>query len=343
MSSLPRIPVQPVSAVRTRKRAVASAVLFAAWLLCSADQLPVNPEAAAQAKYTCQAFADKAAKAQAAMALSVKTSDKNALACTADLRFEVASGSHDRGAYLAALSAVLRYIDHVHSLKYFDLGHTNWPEYDLRLQHAAALGAKLEADVRANWPQDPELTILSGGIEQSLAGPDDPQRTMSAVERMSAAVNRKPGALGGLGELLIGKSYLEVPPIFGGAVDKAVPYLERAHRASPNDPRALRYLAEAYDQLGERDQAGRMLVALSSLPAQDSDLQTSADEWRMGEGLASRMHDKALAQKFVARRTALMDSHPELLVRKIETVLGHGGDDPMTGRPQYNSEPANSH
>jgi len=113
MSSLPRIPIQPVSAVRTRKRAVASAVLFAPWLLCSADQLPVNPEAAAQAKYTCQAFADKAAKAQAAMALSVKTSDKNALACTADLRFEVASGSHDRGAYLAALSAVLRYIDHV--------------------------------------------------------------------------------------------------------------------------------------------------------------------------------------------------------------------------------------
>jgi tetratricopeptide (TPR) repeat protein len=343
MCNLSRIPIQPVASLRVRKLAVVSAVLLPAWLPCSADQLPANPEAAAQARYTCPTFADKAAKAQAAAALSVKTSDKNALACAADFRFEVASGSHDRAAYLAASTAVLRYIDHVHSLKHFDLGHTNWPEYDLRLKHAAALDDKLAADTRANWPDDPELAIVGAGIEQSLAGPDDPQRTMAAVERISAAVNRKPGALGGLGELLIGRSYLEVPPIFGGAVNKAIPYLQRAQRASPNDPRALRYLAEAYDALGERDQALSTLTTLGNLPAQDSDLQMYADEWRMGEGLASRMRNEALAQKFVVRRTTLMHAHPELLVRKIETVLGHGGDDPMTGRPQYTSEPANSH
>src|SRR5947207_8208036 len=50
---------------------------------------------------------------------------------------------------------------------YTTLFRSNWPEYVLRLQHAAALGAKLQADVRANWPDDPELTILSGGIERS--------------------------------------------------------------------------------------------------------------------------------------------------------------------------------
>src|SRR5579862_7582608 len=51
--------------------------------------MPVSEDAPEHAKYTCSSFSDDSAKARAAAALSVQTYDKNALACAADLRFEL--------------------------------------------------------------------------------------------------------------------------------------------------------------------------------------------------------------------------------------------------------------
>ena len=225
--------------------------------LCLSDQLPVDPDAVAHAKYTCPVYRDRSSKEQGATELSAKTSDKNALACAADIRSAIAmEAPNDRDAHVSALTAVLRYIDHVHSLKEFDLGHTNWPEFNVRLQHAADMAGKVGAVAERNWPGDSVLTILSAGIQGSLAGPDDPQSTLSAMDKLKRAVTKDPSALGGLGELLIGRSYLALPPIFGGAATKALPYLEQAHKISPSNPRALRYLAEVNDQLGRRHGGG---------------------------------------------------------------------------------------
>src|SRR5882762_6684706 len=53
--------------------------------------MPVSQDAPDRAKYTCSSFNDDSARARAAVALSVQTYDKNALACAADLRFELAT------------------------------------------------------------------------------------------------------------------------------------------------------------------------------------------------------------------------------------------------------------
>jgi tetratricopeptide (TPR) repeat protein len=303
------------------------------------DTMPTVPhtqDSAAHARYSCATFSDAAAKARAAAALSVQTSDKNALACAADLRFELANaGATDRTAWIDALTSLLSYVEHVRLLKVYELGQIDWPEYDLRLAHGAALAAKLIPAARKHWPRDAAISILCAAIERSLAGPTDPEKTLAAVEELKRAVAIDPKALGGLGQLYIGRTYLDLPPIFGGGADKAIPYLTAARDASPNDPRALRSLTEAYDALGRSSEALASLSALANVTPLDSDLQLFADEWRMGEGLATRLSSPELVARFSARRADLLHQHPKLLSRKVESVWGHGETNPLSGNSDY--------
>ena len=303
------------------------------------DTMPTVPhtqDSVEHAKYTCASSSGAAAKAQAAAALSVQTSDKNALACAADLRFELANtAATDRAARIDALTSLLSYVDHVRLLKVYELGQIDWPEYDLRLEHGATLAAKLIPTARKQWPQDAAILILCAAIERSLAGPTDPEKTVTAVEELKRAVTIDPKALGGLGQLYIGRTYLDLPPIFGGGADKAIPYLTQARDAAPDDPRALRSLTEAYDSLGRSREALDSLKALANVTPRDSDLQLFADEWRMGEGLATRLHSPELVASFSAKRGDLMREHPKLLSRKVESLWGHGETNPMSGNSDY--------
>jgi len=305
--------------------------------------VPHTQDAAEHAKYTCSRFSDDSAKARSAAALGVQTSDKNALACAADLRFELATAApNDLTAHINALTSLLSYVDHVRLLKVYELSQIDWPEYDLRLQHAVGIASQLIPRTRQKWPNDPAIIILCAAVERSLAGPSDPQITLTAVEQLKHAVAIDPKALNGIGQLLIGRSYLDLPPIFGGSAEKAIPYLIQAREASPGDPRAFRYLAEAYDELGRSRDALTALNALASITLSDSDLQLFADEWRMGEGLATRLDAPKVAARFAAERADLMRRHPNLLSRKVESVWGHGETNPMSGISDYDSKKPNS-
>jgi tetratricopeptide (TPR) repeat protein len=321
-------------------------LLMSATTICAAqgvlprnDTMPTVPhtqDAAEHAKYTCASFSDAAAKAHAAAVLSVQTSDENALACAADLRFELANAAAtDRAARIDALASLLSYVDHVRLLKVYELSQIDWPEYDLRLEHGATLAAKLIPAARKQWPADAAVLILCAAIERSLAGPTDPEKAITAVEELKRAVAIDPKALGGLGQLYIGRTYLDLPPIFGGGADKAIPYLTAARDAAPDDPRALRSLTEAYDALGRSSEALASLKALANVTPRDSDLQLYADEWRMGEGLATRLHSPELVASFSAKRADLMHQHPKLLSRKVESVWGHGETNPLSGISDY--------
>jgi tetratricopeptide (TPR) repeat protein len=323
-------------------------------MVCSVAQTPIprndtqmtvphTQDAAEHANYTCSSFSDDSAKARAAAALSLQTSDKNALACAADLRFDLAAGTpNDLAAHINALTSLLSYVDHMRLLKVYELSQIDWPEYDLRLEHAAAIASKLIPTTQQKWPNDPAITILCAAIERSLAGPSDPQITLTAVEQLKHAVAIDPKALNGMGQLLIGRSYLDLPPIFGGGAEKAIPYLTQARDASPGDPRAFRYLTEVYDELGRSREALTTLSALANITPRDADLQLFADEWRMSEGLATRLHAPQLAASFAAKRADLMRQHPNLLSRKVESVWGHGETNPMSGISDYDSEKPSS-
>ena len=314
---------------------------------CSAriEAMPANLEAAALAKYTCPKASTDADKLRVAQGLSVKTNDKNALACAADLRAAASMASPtDRGVRVAALQSLATYIDMVRELKRFDLVRVNWAEYELRLEHAKKLADDLLPPTRQRWPDDPSAMILDARIRSSLAGPNDflAMATLAAIEELKKAAAADPKALDGEGELLTGRLYMDLPPLFGGSTKEALPHLQRARDVDPQNPLAQRYLTEAYDEVGDRESAMAALHALGVTP-RDSDLQLYADEWRYGEGLASRMGDTGLADKFATLRADLMRQHPNLLLRKVAAVFGHGGDDPMTGTPQYRGEHTNTH
>jgi tetratricopeptide (TPR) repeat protein len=318
------------------------------WLLCLlpilANAMPSNPEAAARAKYTCPEMKSDADRKREAASLSTRTSDKNALACAADLRFALTTAAPtDLALRLDALDSLARYIDFVLALKRFDLVRANWDEQRLRLEHAAEMAHTLVPATRQSWPDDPAAIILTARIEGALAGPDDVKVTMKNVAELKRAVAKDPAALHGEGLVLLGREYMDLPPVFGGSTEQAVTYLEQARKIAPDNPRTLRYLAQAYDELGKRDAAEASLRALAAVKPSNSDLQMYADEWRMGEGLASRMGNTGLADQFAGLRAGLMKDHPDLLLRKVAQVFGHGGDDPMTGSSQYSGEHTNAH
>jgi tetratricopeptide (TPR) repeat protein len=306
--------------------------------------MPKNLDAALLAKYSCPKASSDADKRRIAAALSVKTSDKNSLACAADLRSEISLAAPlDLSARIAALESLADYIDLVRTLKRFDLVRLNWAEYELRLEHANTVAASLLPATRLAWPNEPAAIILSARIDSSLAGPSDPQVTLAAIAEMKRAIALDPKALHGEGQWLIGRKYLDLAPLFGGDTKQALVYLESARQIAPEEPRVLRYLTEAYDEVGNREAALGALGALAAVAPQSTDYQLYADEWRMGEGLATRIGDTPLADKFAALRADLMHRHPELMLRKVAAVFGHGGDDPMTGTPQYRGELTNTH
>ena len=306
--------------------------------------MPANLDAASLANYTCPKASSDADKKRLATTLSVKTSDKNALACAADLRSQISMASpSDLDARIDALNSLAAYIDLVRTLKRFDLVRVNWAEYELRLNRANKLAGSMVPETRQAWPNDPAAIILTARIESSFAGPNDPQVTLAAIGELKRAIALDPKALHGEAQRLLGRKYLDLPPIFGGDTKQALVYLESAREIAPDDPRVLRYLAEAYDEVGNHETALGSLRSLAALAPQGSDYQLYADEWRMGEGLAARMGDTSLADQFASRRAELMRQHPNLLLRKVAAVFGHGGDDPMTGTPQYRGEKTNTY
>ncbi len=303
--------------------------------------MPKNLEAAERAKYTCPEAKDGDHMAGIATELRQQSHDKNALACTMDLRFELANlEPSDLDAQLVALEALNEYIEHVRTLKLFDLVRLNWAEYALRLEHAAELRAALVLAAQhldANDPRVMILTTLSGVL---LAGPDNPEVRMQALEKLKTAVARDRSVLRGAGQIAIARIYLDLPFIFGGGADKALPYLLEARQIAPGNLRVLRYLVESYDELRQPDEARETLRKMAALEPRDMPMQQVSDEWRMGEGLASRMGETPIAEQFAALRAELMAQHPELLLRNVETVFGHGGSNPLTGEPQYIGEGA---
>jgi predicted Zn-dependent protease len=303
-------------------------------------QLPSNPEAERRAAYTCPKAADNARKAQVAVELREKSYDKNALACAMDLRFELAKAAPaDLQAQLAALESLVEYIDHVRQLKLIELVQMNWAEYALRLEHADKVRAVLAPAALKDHGNDPRVMILTSQASVLLAGPNDPEVRETALEQLKKAVAADPAALKGEAQLTIGRIYLDLPSIYGGGANKALPYLEEARKLAPDNPRALRYLAEARDELEQKAEARDALTALAAITPTDArHWQLFADEWRMGEGIATRMGETALAKQMGAQRNALFGKQPQLLRRNVETVFGHGGSNPVTGEPQYSGE-----
>jgi hypothetical protein len=91
-------------------------------------------------------------------------------------------------------------------------------------------------------------------------------------------------------------------------------------------------MVEAYLARRDNARAVEVLASAANLGGADINPQDLADVLVDLGGLAFRLEQPALNEKFRQRRQALLLERPYLLQRKSTAKLGHGGVDPLTGQ-----------
>lgn len=170
-------------------------------------------------------------------------------------------------------------------------------------------------------------------VSSVLVPPDVAFRSAAGAFKPLAEIVRKdPKVLDGIGELMLGRLYYQLPESVGGDVEKALPHMQAALDINPRSIAAMRWLAETQVALGQKDQAREVLARMLALEPEPAQRQEFADELRAGAGLSQRAGDAALSARIDDKRSALLRRHPELQTRQTAAVLGHGGVDPLTGK-----------
>src|SRR5574341_1524571 len=103
----------------------------------------------------------------------------------------------------------------------------------------------------ANYGGNAEISTLAG-----LTDIEDIKREMEAVLKMDEHFE------GGSAYMGWGQVYLKAPKIFGGDVEKAIEYLEKGLRVSPNNDLMRLRLAQAYAEANRDSEARAQLRTL---------------------------------------------------------------------------------
>jgi tetratricopeptide (TPR) repeat protein len=164
----------------------------------------------------------------------------------------------------------------------------------------------------------------------------EPERTYKVaadtIKPLADLLDKNPKLLDGVGEMLMGRLYFQLPETANGDLDKAVVHLKNAHEINRKSIVFQRWYAEALLALGRNDEARQVLAKMLPLKPDAIERQSFADELRAGEGLAQRAGDPTLTHQITAKRAALLQEFPQLQTRQTAAVSGHGGVDPLTGK-----------
>jgi tetratricopeptide (TPR) repeat protein len=153
-----------------------------------------------------------------------------------------------------------------------------------------------------------------------------------ALRALEQGLETDPEALDGLGLMMLGRLKIALPVFSGGNVDEAVALLRQGIDVAPANLEMHRWMVEAH--LGRRDdaKAAEVLASAASLDGAGINPQDLADILVDLGGLALRLQQPELNEKFRQKRQALFREKPYLLQRKSTAKLGHGGVDPLTGQ-----------
>lgn len=267
--------------------------------------------------------------------LALQTHSADQMNCAADTAIAAAAAAPDSvEVHALALGTLSQAIDLLSSLKRADLMGVD-TALIARIQELSQAGLEVGVRARALAPDSPDIKLLHAlllvvsspwlEVEQSVA------TVREAMTLLSAVVDEAPDTLGGLAQTVLGRIYFELPPLLGGDLARSVALLEDAVKRNPANIQALRYLAESYDQELEEARSTETLHLMVPLEPGPGEYQLFADEWRLAQGLAGRLHATELRDALAAKRQALLEVHPELLTRESTAVGGHGGDNPLSG------------
>lgn len=154
----------------------------------------------------------------------------------------------------------------------------------------------------------------------------------SLIDPLTKLLGKNPKLLDGIGEMMLGRLYFQLPETAKGDLDQAVLHLQKAHDINKKSVVFQRWYAEALMALDRKDEARQVLARMLPLRPEAIERQSFADELRAGIGLAQRAGDQSLSDQLGAKRTALLREFPQLQTRQTAAVLGHGGADPMSGK-----------
>lgn len=194
-----------------------------------------------------------------------------------------------------------------------------------RLAKAAAADATIAA-LRVIFDL---VSVSSSLVKAEVAYPV----AAATIGQLGALVDKNPKLLDGIGEVVLGRLYYQLPETAGGDLDKAVQHFAKAHEINRQQIVFQRWYAEGLVAVGRKDEARPVLARMAAMGDPEAiERQSYADELRAGIGLAERAGDAPLAQQLTGKRRALLKTFPELKTRAPAAISGHGGADPMTGK-----------
>jgi hypothetical protein len=329
----------PVFGARTCVRLTSACAALLAMSGAHAE-LAQNPRAAEDAKYQCDTSGTRDDTIARARSYAILLYDLNKLACASDLLSAATeNGAPDVASQTEALKSTVDYIEQVSLERDVDPAGVQTLEWESRLAKASKKIDALGRLADARFAGDPGIATLRAKADLLLHRADEPKdwvttakRNMSILEKIAGD---SPRALDGMPLVVLGKLYLDLPPLFGGNPVRAVELLERAGAIDGADSQRLGYLALAYAQNDRNGDAKKVLDRLLVLKATPATEQYVADATIVGVGLSARLHDPARLHRFEEKRRVLFTANPELRPHVFVAVDGHGGENPLTGERQY--------
>ncbi len=319
----------------------------------ASDEVQAKYRAAAAKQIACDPITDWDAQMSAFAANATSKWDRQAMGCAVEygaqamedlslpsnLIWAVATFRTDNiETHLNVLGAHLEYFD-VLDKSYSDhyQGAEIAAELGLRWERTRDSARKLLDRIDPIVPKVTEARVLRAafnlGSTLRETSPDAQSAALeAAIEDLQIAIGENPEALNGLAQLLLGQVLAVLPEFLGGDIDAAITLLEQAQALNPGDLTVHRTLAEAY--LGERETEKAIALLEAALQADVSgeNPQDLVDDAKFLGGLALRADRPDLASQFGQRRDALLTEKPFLETRKETAAMGHGGEDPLSGK-----------
>lgn len=275
-------------------------------------------------------------------ALIEKKWDRHAMGCGALYSYQLASDStFDIELKLEALGAQLSYFDvltHYYP-KLYKEGELNrelnalWRATRVRSQELIKSVENFEFILN-------EITLLKGVyiLAQSASDMSVREQVKAAVEAktiIDEAVLNNPESIDGLGLLISGILYQDLPSFMGGNTEKSIESLQRLRELSPNNLEAIRWLIQAQSAAGNSVEEKRLLTLAATIEPKDLNKQDYADLLLALGGMAKRYELSAALNNFKEKRQQLFSQSPYLLTRQQSATMGHGSVDPITGKDSH--------
>lgn len=277
--------------------------------------------------------------------LSTYKWDMAAMGCGVDYGFELANQG------LFNFIDVERQLTILGShIEYLDVLHKSYPslyappavttELDVRWEKTTQQGQEIIARLARFWGWLAEFQLVSTVFELSATQHLSEHKEVIAQSQASMKVLNEilieqPEALDALAPLVLGQLLLQLPEFNGGDPLQAIEVLKQGVELAPDNLNMHRWLIEAYVAEREPELALGVLEKAALISADQQHPQDHSDTLKEMVGYALSLQQPDLARYLNYQRTLILKQNPMLNPRQEAASLGHGGEDPITGRSAH--------